>query len=716
MKLLISSLFALFLVFVIPYPKTRISYYDEPSRVLATTYYVSPTGNDAADGKTQATAWRTLNKVSTFAFATGDNILFQRGGKWSGQTLTVPRSNLNFGAYGSGELPLISGFAQVTGWVPTGSGKYYCSFSSSDSMFSLVEINGNLQQMARYPDYDDAAKGYLQYDTIRLRTGAGAGSPDSIRIKGTVSGDWTGKRIVLRPNDWRLENCTVTRDSADVLTFKNYEYRIGYGTTAKLEPTKDNHGYFFVDDTSFLNKFGEFKLQKNLSRLYVYFGANDPNSYLVRASTVNILFNIGNKTNITVKDIAFEGATWAAIAGTTTPGNLIQGVKINNCNTGIMFYRLYSSIIDNCLITNCLQNGIYVRSVTYPYTNVTITNNTLKWIGMFPGMGSKNQDGDYCGIYAVVRSNNTVQYNNVFAAGIDAIKWQGSNVDVGYNYIDSFCFVGQDHAAVYTFHDPSDTAYFDNRNIHDNIIRNAIGAPDGAGNVKRANGIYCDGYSSNVSIYRNVMDSIKRSAVNLNMESNVRVYENVVLLQDDNSRCIGVQNNGAAFGPVRDFYSRRNVFYLTKTNQSFFYFTIPASGLGGGDIQDTLRAIGTSDSNWANRVSTLQYRVEYYNPNFNLGEFNWGLWTGFSNWDLNNVETPTYGLDSVKLVYNRNRSARDISIPAGNWQDVKTGTVYNGKMLLQPFAGAILTYVGTYTPPPVPAVKSVIKKRRFVNQ
>jgi hypothetical protein len=49
------------------------------------TYYVSPTGNDNADGLTPATAWASLGKVNAATFSPGSQILFARGGEWHDQ-------------------------------------------------------------------------------------------------------------------------------------------------------------------------------------------------------------------------------------------------------------------------------------------------------------------------------------------------------------------------------------------------------------------------------------------------------------------------------------------------------------------------------------------------------------------------------------------------------------------------------------------------------
>ncbi len=46
------------------------------------SFYVSPAGDDAKDGASPSTAWRTAAKVSATKFQVGDQILFQRGGDW----------------------------------------------------------------------------------------------------------------------------------------------------------------------------------------------------------------------------------------------------------------------------------------------------------------------------------------------------------------------------------------------------------------------------------------------------------------------------------------------------------------------------------------------------------------------------------------------------------------------------------------------------------
>lgn len=87
-------------------------------RGLATTYYVSPSGNDGASGTSTTSAWKTIARVNSARLSSGDQILFQRGGVWR-EILEPNTSNLYFGAYGTGARPLISAANVVTtAWSP----------------------------------------------------------------------------------------------------------------------------------------------------------------------------------------------------------------------------------------------------------------------------------------------------------------------------------------------------------------------------------------------------------------------------------------------------------------------------------------------------------------------------------------------------------------------------------------------------------------------
>ncbi len=75
------------------------------------TYYVDATnGNDSNPGTSESVPWKTIAKVNSSQFQSGDFIIFKRGEIWREQ-LNVPSSGspgnpITFGAYGSGNRPI----------------------------------------------------------------------------------------------------------------------------------------------------------------------------------------------------------------------------------------------------------------------------------------------------------------------------------------------------------------------------------------------------------------------------------------------------------------------------------------------------------------------------------------------------------------------------------------------------------------------------------
>ena len=80
-----------------------------PAPLQPPAYYVSPTGNDAGDGLSPLSAWRTVAKVKSIALPPGAHVLFERGGEWHEQLRVsasgTPDAPVVFGSYGSGLKP-----------------------------------------------------------------------------------------------------------------------------------------------------------------------------------------------------------------------------------------------------------------------------------------------------------------------------------------------------------------------------------------------------------------------------------------------------------------------------------------------------------------------------------------------------------------------------------------------------------------------------------
>ena len=67
--------------------------------------HLSPRGDDAADGLTPATAWRTIERLNMERLLPGTFVLFERGGVYRGGVKACP--GVTYTAYGSGEKPRV---------------------------------------------------------------------------------------------------------------------------------------------------------------------------------------------------------------------------------------------------------------------------------------------------------------------------------------------------------------------------------------------------------------------------------------------------------------------------------------------------------------------------------------------------------------------------------------------------------------------------------
>lgn len=91
--------------------------------VTGTKYYVSSSsGNDANDGLTPQTAWKTIYKVNSMTFKPGDGIFFKRGDTFKFVGSLNGISGLTYSAYGSGAKPIFDCTVDASGadkWVAT---------------------------------------------------------------------------------------------------------------------------------------------------------------------------------------------------------------------------------------------------------------------------------------------------------------------------------------------------------------------------------------------------------------------------------------------------------------------------------------------------------------------------------------------------------------------------------------------------------------------
>ncbi|MBO5563226.1 MAG: hypothetical protein J5939_05900, partial [Bacteroidales bacterium] len=75
------------------------------------TYYVSPSGNDAASGLSVKDAWKSIDKINSVTFQPGDKILLESGKTFPGQMVLkgsgTPENPILLSSFGGPERPVI---------------------------------------------------------------------------------------------------------------------------------------------------------------------------------------------------------------------------------------------------------------------------------------------------------------------------------------------------------------------------------------------------------------------------------------------------------------------------------------------------------------------------------------------------------------------------------------------------------------------------------
>jgi len=128
-----------------------------------TTYYVdATTGSDSDDGLSEANAWQTISKINGFAFSAGDVCKLKRGEVWREQwavnTGGASGNPVTYDAYGTGELPKITGCDLLTGWTLVSGSVYRAAFTESIDIYLLLEDDVMATLVASQAAVDGAGK------------------------------------------------------------------------------------------------------------------------------------------------------------------------------------------------------------------------------------------------------------------------------------------------------------------------------------------------------------------------------------------------------------------------------------------------------------------------------------------------------------------------------------------------------------------------------
>ncbi len=531
----------------------------------AATYYFSSVSGDDSRTSTQAkspsTPWKSLSKLNTFfgSLQPKDSVLFKRGETFYGY-ISVGRSGIKgspifIGGYGTGDRPIITGLTALSNWEAVGNGIYESYNPSLGTSLNMLLLNDAQQPIGRYPN-----KGYL-----KLESHVGKTSITDNELSSTP--DWTGAELVTRPQRWLINRAKITSQSGTTLYYSG------------ISEPKNNYGYFIQNSIKTLDQVGEWYYNSTTKKVSMYFGTDSPSSNDIRASAVTYLIHSGDKSYISFDNLTFKGANEH---GVDIHGG--SNISITNCNflfsgingvhaSGIAYFKL-----ENSTILNSNNDGINAGGTT---TYAIIRNNYIKNSYHIAGMG---QSGDGMGAGIRIKKNGLVEYNQIINSGFLGIQFTADSAVIKNNYIDSFCFIKDDGAGIYTTNGTKLTN--SGRKLIGNIILNGIGAPEGTDvGGSRAEGIYMDGYTNGVEITGNTIANCYRGFY-IHCSKNIVINKNTCF--NNNNGQLNMTYDGLGT-PLRNHTITNNIFFSKLAKQM-------ASSIN--TKLDDIDSIGRFDSNY----------------------------------------------------------------------------------------------------------------------
>ncbi len=525
-------------------------------------YFSSNSGNDnytAQQAQNPDTPWKSIDKLNQIAGSLrgGDRIFFKAGETFYG-TIKAVRSGVEgapilYTSYGSGPKPIITSFVRITDWTSIGNGNYQADISRYNlSAVQIVSLNGELQEIGRYPNSGSDNNGYL--------TITNANSHLSINTQSNpYSG--SGGEVVIRKNNWVIDRHEISSIQGSSISFRDNGSQYG--------PQK-GYGYFLQNHIALLDRRGEWSYDPASRRITVNLTGLNPSNAVVEVATLQSLVT----NDQFIRSIHFSNLHLKGSNSHIININKSEDVKIQNCviefsgENGIHSFDVKKLIIQNNEIRHSLNNGIYLW---YGTPGVVISQNSISHSMAFQGM-AKSSDLAGVGIFLANDGNNAViEKNQVTDTGFNGIHFGGNYTKIQNNFIDRFCLYKQDGGGIYTNSDGLRDRNNTGREITGNIILNGIGTRLGTlEEVDMAEGIYLDDNSSGVKVSNNSIAFMTGKGIYLHNANSIQVLDNLVYRTKSQLQFTH-DNMG---DPIRNLTVERNQFSsIDKSDYAYSVFS-----------------------------------------------------------------------------------------------------------------------------------------------
>ena len=408
--------------------------------IQARNYYLDAVGgSDANSGTTLFTPWKTLSKISSTTFISGDSILLKAGCTWTGQLYPKGSGNaarpVVISKYGTGNLPYIDGNGM------TGTGVVYLYNQQYWEINNLEIVNnassGGDRRGVRIEvsNFGTANHIYLKNLNIHNIKGSAGQARSDKRTGGIGLAIVSVTSVNSHFNDILVDGCTIqTCDNQGIITecVSGDGYQPGSTEWNSMKITnaavRNNTIYNISKNAMIIRLFENGVVEHNVC----YNTANGMSGNTIfTAGCLNTVFQFNECYQNNSPDA--DGSMYDA--DLRSPGTIWQ-YSYSHDNAHGLFWNCTVQADDSIICRyNISQNdhGI-IFCINYPVTNINIYNNSV-YIpsSLSPTIISERNNGG-----AGTRSynfNNNLIYNN--SAGASYLFTNGYIRNIDYN-----CFYG----------------------------------------------------------------------------------------------------------------------------------------------------------------------------------------------------------------------------------------------------------------------------------
>ncbi len=487
--------------------------------------YVSPTGDDAADGSIQ-TPFETLDKAVAAVKQTGKNAaIYLREGIYNiSDTVNISNcKNLTIKAYNNEEAVLVGGkvltfeaaendaalerldadvrdkivVADITGVEVGGFTQAGWDLPFRRSKAVLTK-NGETQTLARYPNTgcltsisNETDKSFVyseaEPDTWQFN--------DKIYVWGFFGTSYGG--FDIRVSDISNKTVTVGGDM--------------YGSAKK--PFE----YYFFNVFEELDSPGEYYIDEENHKVYYYPKEGYDTQRMVLGSAYSTIIRIQESDNVNIENIIFEGGRENAIEmndciNTVVKNCDIQGFGMN----GVEIVGGLQCGVEGCEISNIGADAVKL-SAGDMYT-LTPAKHFVRNCNIHDFSKRKTS---YTSAVTTAGDGFEISGNVIHSSPHMGLYLRASNVDIHDNNFYDLVQNAKDAGAIYSV----DTYTRRGVNIYNNAFENIynIYEPDGVANVKC---IYLDNFTSGWRVYNNIFKN-SDEGIHLNGGRENEIYDNV---------------------------------------------------------------------------------------------------------------------------------------------------------------------------------------------